>query len=85
MLSFSFTQILGLLLFFFGVIILNRCSAMERMDYLARSLPETSRPAGSDSEAREIARQWVRQSIFYSLMGVIVSLGGMFLFFFSAL
>jgi hypothetical protein len=83
MFSFKFMQILGLLLFFFGLVILNRCSAMERMDYLTRSLPETIHPAKPDSRERETSRQLVRKSLFYSVMGIFVSLWGMALFFVS--
>lgn len=84
MFSFNFSQILGLLMFFIGLIILNRCSAVERMDYMARSLPETLYSARPDSDGRKMSRQLVRQSIVYSLMGVFVSMGGMALFFISA-
>ncbi|MCH7623732.1 MAG: hypothetical protein IIB46_06585 [Nitrospinae bacterium] len=54
MFSFNFSQIMGLFLFFFGLIVLNRCSAMERRDYMARSLPETTHPARADSRQREM-------------------------------
>jgi hypothetical protein len=83
MFSFSFMQILGLLLFFFGLIILNRCSAMERTDYLTRSLPEALHPAKPDSGERETSRQLVRKSLLYSVMGIFVSLWGMAMFFVS--
>lgn len=84
MFSFNFMQILGLLLFFFGLIILNRCQAMERMDHLTRSLPETTDAFSSDLRQGEITRQLVRKSFFYSSVGIAVSLGGMAMFFVSA-
>ena len=84
MFSFNFVQILGLHLFFFGLIVLNRCNQMEHMDYLTRSLPETTRSAKSDLEEKETSRQMVRKSLFYSSMGVFISLGGMAMFFISA-
>jgi hypothetical protein len=83
MFSFNFMQVLGLLQFFFGLIVLNRCCAMERMDYLTRSLPETMHPAKPDSRARETTRQLVRKSLFYSVMGIFVSVWGMVMFFAS--
>jgi len=84
MFSFNFSQILGLLLFFFGLIVLNRCSAMERLDYMTRSLPETRHPAGPGLREREITHQLVRKSLLYSVMGIFVSLWGMAMFFVSA-
>ncbi|MCH8314183.1 MAG: hypothetical protein IID17_14505 [Nitrospinae bacterium] len=84
MFSFNFSQIMGLFLFFFGLIVLNRCSAMERRDYMARSLPETTHPARADSREREMTRQLVRKSLLYSVLGLFVSLWGMAMFFVSA-
>ncbi len=84
MFSLNFIQILGLLLFFFGLIVLSRCKQMEHMDYLTRSLSETMHSVKSKSEERETARQLVRKSLLYSSMGVFVSLGGMAMFFVSA-
>ncbi len=84
MFSFNFIQILGLLLFFFGLIVLNRCNQVEHMDYLTRSLSETMHSAKSDLEERETTRQLVRKSLLYSSMGIFVSLGGMAMFFVSA-
>jgi drug/metabolite transporter (DMT)-like permease len=83
MFSFNFSQILGLLLFFFGLIILNRCSQAELKDYMTRSLPDRIRPARSDFHEREITRQLIRKSLVYSLMGVFVCLWGMVMFFVS--
>ena len=84
MFSLNFIQILGLLLFFFGLIVLNRCNQVEHMDYLTRSLSETMHSAKSDLEERETTRQLVRKSLLYSSMGIFVSLGGMAMFFVSA-
>jgi len=84
MFSFNFSQIMGLFLFFFGLIVLNRCSAMERRDFMARSLPETTHSARADSREREMTRQLVRISLLYSVLGLFVSLWGMAMFFVSA-
>jgi hypothetical protein len=81
MFSFNFVQILGLLLFFFGLIVLNRCNQMEHMDYLTRSLPEPRHSSKSGLEEKETSRQLVRKSLLYSSMGVFASLGGMAMFF----
>jgi len=78
MFSFNFIQILGLLLFFFGWVVLNRCYVIELKDFMARSLPARMR---SDSRARELTRQRVRKSVLVSVMGIFISLWGMAMFF----
>ncbi len=80
----NFSQILGLLLFFFGLIILHRLSAMERQDYMTRSLPETMHRSGPGSRERETTRLLVRKSLLYSVAALFISLWGMAMFFISA-
>ena len=80
----SFSQVLGLLLFFLGWIVLNHCSKRERLDFMDRSLPESTGPARGDYEERELTRQLLRKSVVYSFAGLFVAFFGMVLFFFSA-
>jgi hypothetical protein len=81
MIPFNLDQIAGLLIFFIGLNVLSRCSRLERKEHLKRKIHETMLIVRPNWQVREAHGKSTRNSSMLGLLGTVVSLLGMVLFF----